>query len=438
MLVVELNNSFSQVKNATPEQLKNLRELLSYQPDIRQASFGGYRAQARRYLMDRHGNFPTGLAFKLFDFLLKTKLTFLTKECRIPPNSTKKVLLKPSFGSRVPYPAQTHAVAKAVVSDRGIISMPTGSGKSQVAAMIIAKFSLRTLVVVPTLGIKNQMRENLEAIFGKTKHIVVENIDSKSLTKHTDFDLLIIDEGHHAAARTYQKLNQTAWKGIFHRFFLTATPYRNVEHEQLLLKAVAGEVIYSLSYREAVDFGQIVPVEAFVVDIPKKHVDGNTWAQVYSELVVNHKERNEKIAGILMSLDAVDKSSLCLVKEIKHGRILSDLTGFPFVCGEDEESKAFIDQFNAGKIKTLIGTTGVVGEGVDTRPAEYVLVAGLGKAKSAFQQQVGRSLRRHGDKDSGKIILFRDRSHKFTIRHYNEQAKIMREEYGISPEKLEV
>ena len=43
-------------------------------------------------------------------------------------------------------------------------------------------------------------------------------------------------------------------------------------------------------------------------------------------------------------------------------------------------------EFNMGEIKTLIGTTGVVGEGVDTRPTEYVIIAGLGKSKPAFMQ----------------------------------------------------
>ena len=82
--------------------------------------------------------------------------------------------------------------------------------------------------------------------------------------------------------------------------------------------------------------------------------------------------------------------TLTLVKEINHGKALSVLSDSPFSNGEDEESRKYIELFKEARIKTLIGTTGVLGEGVDTKPAEYVIIAGLGKSKNAFMQQVGR------------------------------------------------
>ena len=135
-------------------------------------------------------------------------------------------------------------------------------------------------------------------------------------------------------------------------------------------------------------------------------------------------------------LGRLDKPTLCLVREVIHGKILSDLTGYPFVSGEDDESRDYIRQFNAGEIKTLIGTTGILGEGVDTKPCEYVVIAGLGKAKSQFMQAVGRAVRTYPGKESAKVIIFNDRSHKYLIRHYNEQSRILLDEYGIKPVKL--
>ena len=336
-----------------------------------------------------------------------------------------------------PYDDQLNAVIAAQTIGRGIIALPTGVGKSAVIAMLIAVTGLRTLVIVPNLELKKQLSDSLTKAFGVLDDITVENIDSKALIKATDYDVLIIDEAHHSAARTYHKLNKTAWTKISRRFFLTATPFRNQENEQLLFEAISGDVIYRLSYKDAISKGYIVPVEAYYIEVPKQKTDAYTWREVYSELVVHNEVRNDVIASTLLRLNAGNKATLCLVKEIEHGNILSQITGIPFVSGQDDASRDYIRQFNAGEICSLLGTNGVIGEGVDTKLCEYVLIAGLGKAKSAFLQQIGRAVRVYPDKESAKVILFKDRSHKWTIAHFNAQKKILLDEYGIDCVVLE-
>jgi superfamily II DNA or RNA helicase len=278
------------------------------------------------------------------------------------------------------------------------------------------------------------LTEDFKEMFGSMTNITIENIDSKSLAKETDYDMLIIDEAHHVAAKTYQNLNKKAWTKIYYRYFLTATPFRNRNEESLLFEGIAGEVIHRLSYNEAVTQGLIVPVEAFYLELPKKPSDAHTWAQVYSSLIVNNTQRNEAIATLMQSLA---QNTLCLVKEVNHGQILADFTGVPFANGADDESRRYIKLFAEGKIPKLIATEGLASEGVDTKACEVVIIAGLGKAKSSFMQKVGRSVRKYPGKETGKVILIKDRSHRFTIRHFNEQIKILREEYGIEPIKID-
>jgi superfamily II DNA or RNA helicase len=248
---------------------------------------------------------------------------------------------------------------------------------------------------------------------------------------------LIIDEAHHAAARTYQNLNKKVWDGIHYRFFLTATPFRNDPEETLLFEGIAGQIIYQLTYQKAIAKGYIVPIEAYYIEIPKQKTNAYTWREVYDELIVNHKIRNETIANLMISLHESGASTLCLVKEIAHGEILADLTGAGFANGQDDDTRDLITAFNRVKIKTLIGTTGILGEGVDSKPCEYVIIAGLGKAKSAFMQQVGRSVRTYPGKESAKVILIKDTSHKFLSKHFREQCAILKDEYNIIPIKLE-
>lgn len=131
-------------------------------------------------------------------------------------------------------------------------------------------------------------------------------------------------------------------------------------------------------------------------------------------------------------------STLCLVTEVAHGNRLAALTGLPFINGTDNDSRDYIHQFNNGEQMAVIATTGVMGEGVDSRAAEYVIIAGMGKAKSRFQQQIGRVLRRYKDKESGKVIIIKNTSHKYLIRHFNAQLKVLLDEYGVKPVKLDI
>lgn len=436
-MTIEVNNSYSKIKGYTPDQFRQLRKLLSYTTDANAAYHSGGFVRTK-YLLDKHGIFPTGLLNKVLNFCL-VRLLLVPK---INDNRSQPKPLKTPFtfnpGSLIPTEAQLKALEHALLRDRGGIVMPTGTGKSLVIALIVARLNVRTLIVVPTLEIKRQLAQNIRVWFGITSNIRVENIDSPALKLLDDFDCLIIDEAHHVAAKTYQQLNKTVWNNIYYRFFLTATFFRNQTNEQLLFEGIAGEEIYRLSYKESIKKGYIVPIEAYYIDLPKQAVDAYTWREVYSQLVVNNERRNEIIGRLMRSLEAGGYSTLCLVKEIAHGSHLIDLCSAPFANGQDDLYRDIILLFNNNQIKTVIGTTGIMGEGIDTKPCEYVIIAGLGKAKSAFMQQVGRAVRRYPGKESAKIILFRDSSHKFTLRHYNAQAKILKEEYGITPIKLDL
>lgn len=428
MIALEIDNSYSKIAGLTPSQFKALNLLLSYTVGDHFSAFG----PTKRTLLSKKGDFPSGLAAKVVAWLIAERFDFDVTDKRIrPPISKESTTNYPV----IPYPAQLQAVDTALKLERGTITMPTGTGKSLVIAMLAARLDLKTLVIVPSLEIKKQLQEVLK----KQTNITVQNIDSRELqTTKAAYDCLIIDEAHHVAAKTYQKLNKTVWKGIYYRFFLTATPFRNNEEETLLFEALAGPEIFRLTYEEAVSNKYIVPVDAYYYQLPKQATEAYTWAQVYNELVVNNDLRNEIIVKTLDKLRSINVSVLCLVKEVKHGQLLAAMSGVPFVSGQDEDSRVYIKEFNSGRLKTLIATTGIMGEGVDTKPCEYVIIAGLGKAKSAFMQQVGRGVRRYAEKESCKIILFKDDSHKFTSRHYKAQRAILKTEYNVIPTKLEV
>lgn len=436
MVQIIVNNSYSQVIGLDSSQFKPLQRVLSYEIDSQAAYFSYNQFNTRRYLIDTKGFFPTGLLDMACNHLLLSSIVYEIKDLRIKP---KRLKAARKFLPQVkPYPCQLNALNAAIKHETGTLSMPTGTGKSLVIALITHKLNVRTLIIVPNLEIKKQLQASFEELFEDMTNITIKNIDSSDLMEDTAFDCLIIDEAHHSAAKTYQNLNKKAWNNIYYRFFVTATPFRSNKDENLLFQALAGSIIFQLSYREAIKEKYIVPIEAYYIEMDKVNNDHYAWAQVYSALVVNNDARNSKIAQIILGLAVNSISTLCLVKEIAHGEALKELTKKPFSNGQDEETRHYITKFNNKKINTLIGTTGVLGEGVDTKPCEYVIIAGLGKAKSAFMQQVGRAVRNYPGKESAKIIIIKDRSHKFTLRHFNEQCKILKDEYNVTPVKLEI
>lgn len=434
-MILRIDNSYSRLEGITSSILPKLKEELSYSIDANSAYFSGNYGPRKKYCIDKKGNFPTGLLDKVLNLLNKEKIPHTIVDLRVSPKQRKHINIAKTV---IPYKAQIEAAESAIKNKRGCISMPTGTGKSLVIALILARLNVKSLVIVPSLEIKKQLTDSLAFVLSDMSKITVENIDSGSLDKKTDFDCLIIDEAHHVAAKTYQKLNKTAWAGVYYRFFLTATPFRNNKEETILFESIAGQVIYKLDYKQAVKEKYIVPIEAYYIEMPRKETDAYTWLEVYRDLVVNHYEKNAVICNLLQNLRDAGIPTLCLVKEINHGVKLSEESGVLFVNGQDEETRSYIKEFNSRLLTSLIGTSGILGEGIDTRPAEYVIIAGLGKAKSTFMQQVGRVLRNYPGKISGKVILIKDKSHKFTLRHYNAQAKVLLDEYGIKPLKLNI
>jgi superfamily II DNA or RNA helicase len=433
---ITVGNSYSRIIGLKEEALADLRKELSYLPGGESAVVFSRFPPKRQSLIDKKGNVPTGLLTYVHEFLQKNQITFGTNDTRKVPQKTARLFhMAPTL---TPYPAQMEAVRRASLAKQCGLVMPTGSGKSFVIAMLANVLQVRTLVVVPSLEIKHQLQAAMRTYFLNDSHITICNIDSKKLQNAKDYDCLIIDECHHAAAKTYQKLNKSVWNGIYYRFFLSATFFRNQTNEHLLFEAICGQPAYELSYHDAVKAKYVVPVEAYYLKMPKIVTGATTWAEVYRALVTQNMHRNERIALLMLRLQAQERSTLTLVKEISHGNTLSTMTGIPFANGQDDDSRTLIKAFAKGQISALIGTTGIIGEGVDTKPCEYVIIAGLGKAKSAFMQQVGRAVRTYPGKESAKVVLIRDPSHKFTVRHYNAQKKVLLEVYGTTPLELEL
>ena len=144
---------------------------------------------------------------------------------------------------------------------RGVVSLPTGSGKSFVAELCIVDTARPTLVVAPTIDLVNQWHANLSKALGcpigalgggqhDPQVITVSTYDSAYLhmERYGDrFGLVVFDEVHHLPADAYAQIAEMMLAP--YRLGLSATVERNDGLHQRLDELV-GPMVYEKGIKE--------------------------------------------------------------------------------------------------------------------------------------------------------------------------------------------
>lgn len=140
---------------------------------------------------------------------------------------------------------------------RGLVVLPTGSGKTLVAEQAILATRRSALVVVPTLDLLNQWYDGLAARFGEARVGVVGggDFEVRPLTVITydsaylhlerlgnQFGLLICDEVHHLAGPRVIQAAQMSLAPF--RLGLTATPPEDADERLRRIADVMGPVVF--------------------------------------------------------------------------------------------------------------------------------------------------------------------------------------------------
>jgi superfamily II DNA or RNA helicase len=157
---------------------------------------------------------------------------------------------------RQPRPYQSEALfAWQSQQGRGVVVLPTGSGKSHLAVLAIADKRRSALVVAPTLDLVRQWFDLLKTTFGvpvgvvgggehDVQKLTVTTYDSATL--HMDhlgprFGLVVFDECHHLPSAGYAMAARSCMAPF--RLGLTATPERT-DGREAALDALIGPVVY--------------------------------------------------------------------------------------------------------------------------------------------------------------------------------------------------
>ena len=160
-----------------------------------------------------------------------------------------------------PRPFQKAAAEAWLKAEKtGVVSLPTGSGKTILAVLLIVETQRPTLVHVPTIDLMHQWYDVLKSYLGteigiwgggynETHPVTVTTYDSALLhvtSKGNRFGLNVFDECHHLPGDQYQ---YAAISNIApFRLGLTATPERSDGKEKRLYKLVG-----PLCYQSRID-----------------------------------------------------------------------------------------------------------------------------------------------------------------------------------------
>lgn len=209
----------------------------------------------------------------------------------------------------------------------------------------------------------------------------------------------IVDEAH-VASVVIEELGKQA-KNAYYRLGLSGTPWR-MDNQEIRIEGTLGRKIIEVSASDLIELGFLVPPKIFVCNVSENN-GGETYADIYSNNIVNNWERNYRIKEFAEGFKAAGRPTLILVERREHGDILEGMIeGAVFVPGgdkgvddpTDEEKNYRRRMLNAVENNEIVLiATQWANVGVDAPKISTLILAGSNQSSVTTYQQVGRVLR---------------------------------------------
>jgi superfamily II DNA or RNA helicase len=392
-------------------------------------------------MVESNGEFPTGLLSHVQRALsLRANAEFTLVDERAYTRGER-------WGTVPLYDYQREAVDAFLTSGRGVVDLPPRSGKTRIAVAVAAELGVPALYVAPNIGIVEQTaavftallpHKSTIALHGKSGRGAramrrVNNADVIITTPQTALKvpnihtrgLLIFDEFHHAAAKTWHNASKYAAHAYW-RLGLTGTHFR-ADGRDMEMAAVLGSAIYRQTVGEMVELGRLVPARIAMLRI-RGNVDAGGY-DAYREGVVDCRLRNETLAAAANTLVKHGRRVLVLCKEIAHAQTLASMIpGAQAVDGSDNDRvKAMLDALAAGTVSAVVGTS-VIGEGRDVPAADALVYASGGRSKVRVVQDYFRALTASAGKRVAIVVDAADAHNPILLDHAAARLSHYREE----------
>ena len=335
---------------------------------------------------------------------------------------------------------------------RNLVVAATGTGKTVISALDYKRFCkqhpgkpCRLLFVAHREEILKQSLYTFRAVlkdanFGELLvgnykadsidhlFISIQTFNSQDFTAKTGadfYDYIVVDEFHHAAAPTYQKLLEYYQPQIL--LGLTATPERM--DGKSILDYFGGRVAAEIRLPEAIDRKLLCPFQYFGVtdtadlsslkwrtggydkaELSNLYTFSGMVAQRRADLVVS------SILKYVTDIDEVKGLGFCV--SIEHARFMADYFnthGIPSMAltgdSSDEERNTVKQRLVSGEIR-FIFVVDIYNEGIDIPEVNTVLFLRPTESLTVFLQQLGRGLRLAENKECLTVLDFIGQANK--------------------------
>ncbi len=332
-------------------------------------------------------------------------------------------------------------------NNRTILQLPTGAGKTHIAAAIIqqgVEKGRNILFVVDRLTLLAQTQQAfydlgvyascLQGDNSTWRHGDKVVVCSAQTLERRDFwpdaHLVIIDECHDQRKAIYDQMDK--WDGI-KWLGLTATPYTTglgLKWDDLVIGSTPAELI---------DMGYLSTFEAWGCPPDVRGV--STVAGDYNQKELGEKVNTVELTGKISQhylQHAADRQGLIFAVDIAHSEAITEQMNAAGIhtehidCYSDSDEKyETIDAFRKSNIQCL-SSVGILSKGFDVPQVGAIVLARPTKSLSLHLQQCGRGLRIAEDKDKCIILDHAGNCQRFGLPDEDFSRELCTKKRGVS------
>lgn len=449
--IVRSNLLFIEKKCLPPEMMNRLLRIAAFQnPEfykaqaMRLSTFDKPRVIACGEDLPRHLALPRGCLDEVVTFFEGHKVKAFVRDERF---AGKSIDVQFHGALRL---GQDEAVAKIIKYDDGLICAPTAFGKTAVAAWLIAKRAVNTLVLVHRQQLLDQWRERLAMFLdtpidqigqvggGKTKRTgvidvaVIQSLHREKEVKDfvAEYGHVIVDECHHLSAFTFEQV----MRAVKAKFVvgLTATPTRKDGHHPIIYMQ-CGPARYTMAVRSMTDS---TPFEHVVIpkptDFRMSSVGEPTIQDIYAALTTDEGRNNLIVDDVVRAMEQ-GRSPLVLTGRTEHithletalaGRVRNIIV---LKGGMGRKQRREVNERLAAipdaAQRLILATGSYIGEGFDDARLDTLFLAMPISWKGTLQQYVGRLHRLHDGKRVVEVYDYVDGNILMLARMYGRRLK---------------
>ena len=275
---------------------------------------------------------------------------------------------------------------------------------------------------------KAESRARLSCMYGQDDRIVVASVQTmrdKRLARFdpSDFATVVIDECHHATAKTYRDIIGAF--GSSKVLGLTATPDRG---DGIGMDNAFDAVAYEYSMLDGMRDGYLCPLRALAVDV--EGLDLSKVRTTAGELnegdlrrILEVDEVHHRIASPLVDLSK-DRPTIIFCVTVEQSKALADVLQGYLSDGKQvrhidgstpaETRKRILAEYSAGDVQ-YITNVGVLTEGFDAPRTSCIALARPTKSRALYAQMVGRGTRLFPGKEDCLLVDFRGNAGRHSL-----------------------